>query len=105
MLQSIENIALLNFEEQFNLFKEVAQLVNSSDENKQTQGRNYLIKIIDVWERVPKQYKMMWEDLIESVGFYPYISKYKMHITDLDARIRQEFHTSPYIHGKYLHSK
>lgn len=105
MLQSIENIALLNFEEQFNLFKEVAKLVNSSDENEQMQGRNFLIKIIDVWERVPTQYKMMWEDLIESVGFYPYISKYKMHITDLDARIRQEYHTSSYIHGKHLHSK
>ena len=45
----------------------------------------------------------MWEDLIEAVGFYPYISKYKMHMSDLDARIRCEYHKSPYINGKLLH--
>lgn len=105
MLKSIENISLLNFEEQFNLFKRVAELINSSDQTEKTQGRNYLIRIIDVWEYVPTDYKTMWEDLIESVGFYPYINKYKMHINDFDARIRQAYHTSSYIHGKCLHSE
>ena len=105
MLQSIENVSLLNFEEQFDLFKSVAELINSSDEHERTQGRNYLIRIIDTWDNIPTRYKTMWEDLIESVGFYPYISKYKMHIHDLDARIRQAYHTSSYIHGKYLHSE
>lgn len=105
MLQLIENISILNFEEQFDLFKRVADLIHSSDEHEKTQGRNFLIKIIDSWECVPTQYKAMWEDLIEAVGFYPYINKYKMHINDFDARIRQAYHTSSYIHGKCLHSE
>lgn len=105
MLQFIENISILNFEEQFDLFKRVADLIHSSDEHEKTQGRNFLIKIIDAWDCVPTQYKTMWEDLIEAVGFYPYINKYKMHINDFDARIRQAYHTSSYIHGKCLHSE
>ncbi|MBR2455139.1 MAG: DEAD/DEAH box helicase [Clostridia bacterium] len=101
----IENINLLEMDEHFELFSLISSAVNSNDENEQSAGRNYLIKIVDVWERVPTGLKPMWEDLIEAVGFYPYIEKYKMSMVDLDARIRQEYHRSNYIFDKTLHQK
>ena len=105
LFQRIDNIALLETEDHFELFRSISNAINSNDVSLQNAGRNHLIKIVDVWERVPTTLKPMWEDLIEAVGFYPYIEKYKMCIVDLDARIRQEYHRSDYIFDKTLHQK
>lgn len=105
LFQQIDNISLLEPSNQFDLFQAVSNAINSSDANTQTVGRNHLIKVIDTWENVPTMIKPMWEDLIEAVGFYPYINKYKMSLIDLDTRIRQEYHRSDYISDKTLHSK
>ena len=103
--QQIANIALLEPADHFELFQSISCALNSNSPETQAIGRNHLIKIIDVWDTVPTALKPMWEDLIEAVGFYPYIEKYKMTLTDLDARIRQEYHRSDYIFDKSLHSK
>lgn len=105
LFQRIENIAFLEPAVHFELFQAIANAINSTDCSVQTAGRNHLIKVIDVWDQVPTAMKPMWEDLIESVGFYPYIEKFKMTVSDLDARIRQEYHRSNYIFDKTLHSK
>lgn len=99
----IENITLLDSEEHFSLFQAISNAVNSKDSTERTAGRCHLIQIIDAWEKVPTELKPMWEDLVEAVGFYPYIEKYKMTLSDLDARIRKEYHRSEYLPGKILH--
>ena len=105
LFKKIDNIAMLDTAEHFELFRSISSAINSSDSSLQNAGRNHLIKIVDVWELVPTTVKPMWEDLIEAVGFYPYIEKYKISIVDLDARIRQEYHRSDYIFDKTLHQK
>ena len=105
LFQQIDNIALLEPSNHFDLFQAVSNALNSSDSDAQTVGRNHLIRVIDMWENVPTAVKPMWEDLIEAVGFYPYMEKYKMSLTDLDSRIRREYHRSEYISDKTLHSK
>ena len=105
LFQKIENISLLEPASHFELFQAITNAVNSTDSSTQNDGRNHLIKVIDIWDQIPTAMKPMWEDLIESVGFYPYIEKYKMTVSDLDARIRQEYHRSNYIFDKTLHSK
>ena len=103
LYEKIHNISLLDYENHFCLFQEISNAINSSDESLKRAGREHLINIIDVWNQVPTTYKPMWEDLIEAVGFYPYIEKYKITLTDFDARIRQEYHKSEYIPETVLH--
>ena len=103
LYEKIQNISLLDNENHFCLFQEISNAINSSDESLKRAGREHLINIIDVWNQVPTTYKPMWEDLIEAVGFYPYIEKYKITLTDFDARIRQEYHKSEYIPETVLH--
>lgn len=105
LFQQIDNIALLEPSNHFDLFQAVSNALNSSDSDTQAIGRNHLIRVIDEWENVPTTIKPMWEDLIEAIGFYPYIEKYKISLTDLDSRIRREYHRSDYISDKTLHSK
>lgn len=87
LFQKIKNMALLDDAAQFELFQAITNAINSDDPSQQERGRSYLIKVIDVWENVPSHIKPIWEDLIEAIGFYPYIAKYKMFIGDLDVRI------------------
>ena len=103
LFDKIHNVALLDNEDQFVLFQEVSNAINSRDESIQKAGRDLLINLIDVWNKVPTHLKPMWEDLIEAAGFYPYIEKYKMSLTDFDSRIREEYHKSKYITGTVLH--
>ena len=103
LLERIKALSVLDFDGHFSLFQEVSNLLNSSDDSNQKQGRDCLIRIIDAWEQIPTSWKPMWEDLIEAVGFYPYIKKYKMTLSDFDARIRQEYHKSEYISDTILH--
>lgn len=103
--KAIENIDLLEYSQQFALFSDVANAIYSTEKTTQLQGRNSLIKVIDLWGKVPNSMKPLWEDLIEAVGFYPYIEKYKMTLEDLDARIRFNYHKSPFIDGKLLHKE
>ena len=103
LLERIKALSVLDFDGHFSLFQEVSNLLNSSDDSNQRQGRDCLIRIIDAWEQIPTSWKPMWEDLIEAVGFYPYIKKYKMTLSDFDARIRQEYHKSEYISDTILH--
>lgn len=103
LYDKIHNISLLDNEDHFLIFQEISIAINSSDEETQKIGRDHLIAIIDVWDQIPTSIKPMWEDLIEAVGFYPYIEKYKITLTDFDARIRQEYHKSEYISDTVLH--
>ncbi len=105
LYNKIVNISRLEDSEHFELFKNISYAINSNAKEENTKGRNLLIRVIDKWNEVPTNFKPMWEDLIEAVGFYPYISKYKMTIGDLSARIRQEYHKSDFIPDKYLHKE
>lgn len=51
----IDNINLLDFEEHFSLFQTISNAVNSNDNDERTVGRHHLIRIIDVWEKVPTE--------------------------------------------------
>lgn len=101
----IDNISMLDIADHFELLQSISNDLNSKKPEKEARGRNYLIKVIDVWDEVPIALKPMWEDMIEAAGFYPYIEKYKMTLTDFDARVRREYHRSEHISDKILHSK
>ena len=81
--QQIDNIALLEPAAHFELFRSISNALNSKDSGIQAVGRNHLIKVIDVWEDVPSTLKPMWEDLIEAVGFYPYLHARPLPTTPL----------------------
>ena len=48
----IENIALLEAAEHFELFRAISNAVNSNDSEMQNTGRNHLIKIVDLAQNI-----------------------------------------------------
>lgn len=65
-------------------------------------GLDIIIHIADNWNQIPEITKEIWGELIESVGFYPYLDKLGVSSIDLGYLLRKEFHHSDSL-GKYLH--
>lgn len=87
-------------EESFLLAQEVSRKILRDDTFN--DGLDIIIHIADNWNQIPEITKEIWGELIESVGFYPYLDKLGVSIIDLGYLLRKEFHHSDSL-GKYLH--
>ena len=68
--------------------------------------RRAAIHILDKWDNVPKSTYPIWGNIIEAVGFYPYLEKNSDTIT-LDSfadEVRKKSHMSDYLPNTYMHS-
>lgn len=93
LLITLDNIELIDDSKNFEIFSYISKKL-IGDKDAQNEARNFIIHLIDKWGELPTQFKLMWEELIEAVGFYPYIEKYKMSIPSFDGKVRQKYHTS-----------
>lgn len=87
-------------EESFLLAQEVSRKILRDDTFN--DGVDIIIHIADNWHQIPEITKEIWGELIESVGFYPYLDKLGVSSIDLGYLLRKEFHHSDSL-GKYLH--
>jgi hypothetical protein len=69
--------------------------------------RSAAIHILDKWEAVPDNTKPIWTDIIEAVGFYPYIAKNadSAQLDSLADKIRKKSFLSEYLPDTYMHTK
>lgn len=69
--------------------------------------RQLLIYVLDNWNKIEINAKQMWVDMIESVGFYPYLEKYKeqIQVDNTAGLIRKGFYKSKYLSNLYLHEE
>ena len=74
-----------------------------------TEARKFLIKILENWDRVNNEAKLIWLDLVERAGFYPYyidkIKNIENYNQSLQSSIRSNFFKSEYLNGVYFHEK
>lgn len=88
----------LTLDDNFNLLR----LLNNSLEENEIIVRDSMIRILDNWWKIPIEFREMWNDLIESVGLYPYIDTESIKST---SALRYEFHKSPNLEGIFFHSE
>lgn len=90
---------LLNKTETFNLYKNCSVLICED----LLKGQELLINILDNKFKLNSEYDQILADLIESVGFYPYLEKENFELKSTSALIRKEYHCSDYLTKKYFH--
>lgn len=95
----------ISYDQSFELAKYCSNLLCSNDHNKMVQGRKIIIHVLDNFELIPKVTYSIWTDLIESVGFYPYLEKNKLSTDSLADEIRKQSCKSDYLENKYMHIK
>ena len=98
IVEKLKKKAPISEDESFKL----AQDVTNALTDKSDAALNAIIYVLDNWDTIPQSTKEIWVDLIESVGFYPYIDKLKMQSNDFGFNLRKENHYSNSI-KKYFH--
>lgn len=66
------------------------------------EGREIIIRIHDIWELMPQNTHIIWNDLTESAGLYPYVQPL---LLSNSALIRYEYHRSSSLEGVVLHEE
>ena len=98
LLLDIENKSSFDFENTFELYKRVSEIIIENE----VLAQRLIVNILDNKDKFDKSLNIVLTDLIEAVGFYPYISKENLTLDSTDSLIRQVYHHSDNL-NKYLH--
>lgn len=94
---------LKNFEYNWKCTKYYSSVIDT------TEARKFLINILENWDKVNNEAKLIWLDLVERAGFYPYyiekIKNIENYNQSLQSSIRSNFFKSEYLKGVYFHEK
>ncbi len=96
----ISDSAQINYEESFELSQFCSVLLSNKEE--ENHGRDIVIRILDVWEKIPETTKPIWNSLTEAAGLYPYVNPEQLSESAL---LRYEYHKSPHLRTIYLHEE
>ena len=93
----------LSIDESFNLAVFANTLIGNNDLN----GQKLIVNVLEQWSNIPEQTYELWTDVIELVGFYPYLEKNKSNLifNNFTAEIRKELHLSSNLKDKYFHEE
>lgn len=103
LIHAIKSMAQIDVNTSFSLIKACIKMLKEHEND----ARLLLIYILDNWHKVNADAQQMWVDMIESVGFYPYLEKYKGQLS-LDSTagiIRKGFYKSQNLSDLYLHEE
>ncbi|QOG02296.1 DEAD/DEAH box helicase [Flavobacterium sp. MDT1-60] len=101
MEELIENIEIkdsFNLEETFEVYKLCSQFI-VEDEQK---AQKIIINVLNNRNKFDKKLDLILSDLVEAVGFYPYLKKENLSLESTDSLIRKEYHYSNNV-DKFLH--
>lgn len=98
LLLDIENKSLFDFKSTFELYQKVSQFIIENE----VLAQRLIVNILDNKDKFDYSLNHVLTDLIEAVGFYPYISKENLKLESTDSLIRQVYHHSGNL-NKYLH--
>ena len=96
----LKNSSEITYDDSFNLSKYCSLLLSSKE--KENIGRDIVIRVRDVWDKIPENTKPIWNQLTEAAGLYPYVDSAEL---SKSATIRYEYHKSPFLQDIYLHAE
>ena len=88
-----------SFNETFSIYKECARLLNEDE----PAGQNLLIHILNYKEKFSLSCQDILTELIESIGFYPYLQKENLISKSTTSNIRMFTNKSDYLEDKIFH--
>jgi hypothetical protein len=103
LISKIIDVENINLTDSFEIAKICSEMIRKNE--SEGAGRKIVINILNNWEKIDPASKELWSDLIEAVGFYPYIKKEKLDILSTAGKIRTECHASNNIIKNYFHEE
>lgn len=90
-----------NFDSTFSIYRACADLLISDEQ----EGIGLLIEILDKRERFDRGLDHVLSELVESVGFYPYLEKERLSLKSTDSLLRRGNAESDFLKGKIFHDE
>lgn len=98
LLLEIQDKQSFDFEETFEVYKKCSRLIIDDE----TSAQKIIVNILEEKEKFEPALNNVLTDLIEAVGFYPYLAKENLQLDSTDSLIRQVYHHSDNL-DKFLH--
>ncbi|HET9569829.1 MAG TPA: helicase-related protein [Bacteroidales bacterium] len=98
LLKLIETSEEINFDTTFDIYYTCSRLIVE----KENDAQRLLVNILHNRAKFDASLDNILADLIEGVGFYPYLRKENLNIESTDAQIRNAYHKSDYL-DMFLH--
>ena len=73
IILEIENAERISFEQSFKIVSYCTQLLSQHSAEAELSARKIVIHVLNNWGKIDKNLYVVWADLIETLGFYPYI--------------------------------
>lgn len=95
----------LNFDDSFSTAMYCSKLLATGESKDAIAVRTIIVHILNNWSNISKESYPIWTDIVESVGFYPYIDKNRetMELLSLSDEVRQKSYLSDYLVSTYFH--
>ncbi len=103
----IEKTEKISFEKSFSIISYCTQLLSQHSSEAELLVRRIVIHILNNWEKIDQNTYEMWTDMIETLGFYPYIQKdnSKLKLTSFADNVRMSYFQSDFLDNTYLHKE
>ncbi|KMQ70154.1 DEAD/DEAH box helicase [Chryseobacterium koreense] len=98
LITRITSAQRFNVEESFEIYKAISQYIVSDD----TIAQKLVTNVLDNRNKFDPALDLILSDLVEAVGFYPYINKENLVLESTNSLIRLEYHHSGNL-NKFLH--
>lgn len=105
LISYIKDREYITVDDSFKLIKYCNKMLK--EDIAKNNVRLLIIYILDNWHKVDVNARQVWVDMIESMGFYPYLEKYKdqLQIDNTAGLIRKGFYKSQNLNNIYLHEE
>ena len=103
ILRQLEEARQISYDKGFSYARACSCLLSESED---VLARKIAIRILNHWHEMDSNLYPIWSDLMESLGFYPYLKDREsgLKTESLDDMMRQCYHESKYLPSVTLHS-
>ena len=93
IILEIEKTKSLSFDDCFQIVSYCTQLLAQHSKEAELSARKIVIHALNNWGKVDNNVYEIWTDLIETLGFYPYIQKNSLDLkmTSFAQRTEENF--------------
>lgn len=107
IIKVLETVNMVTYDQSFEMALRCSRLLLSEEENDLNLARKIIIQVLDALDKFPSETYAIWTDLVEAVGFYPYLEKNKEKLEQFSFAdiVRAQSYKSDYLANKYMHIK
>lgn len=107
LILDLEKAERISFEQSFKIIAYCTKLLSEHSSKAEFLARKIVIHILNNWEKIDPRVYELWTDLIETLGFYPYIQKkgLDLKLTSFADEVRMSYFQSDFLENTYLHKE